>query len=177
MLLFTFPQMAWTLLAAGFCEKIEGSTVKVVLVSLFIFLFAAFYSTGEGPVPFTYSAEVFPLSHREVGMGFSVATNLFWAAILGLTFPSMLYTMGSTAAFGFYAALNVVALLMIFLFMPEPRQMELEELDRIFKVSAMDFARYQIRETIPHIIRRIAHPKCPDIRSDLYKDYPVQSAR
>ena len=169
--------MAWTLLAAGFCEKIEGSTVKVVLVSLFIFLFAAFYSTGEGPVPFTYSAEVFPLSHREVGMGFSVATNLFWAAILGLTFPSMLYTMGSTAAFGFYAALNVVALIMIFLFMPETRQMELEELDRIFKVSAMDFARYQIRETIPHIIRRIAHPKCPDIRSDLYKDYPVQSAR
>jgi hypothetical protein len=28
----------------------------------------AFYSPGEGPVPFTYSAEVFPLTHREVGM-------------------------------------------------------------------------------------------------------------
>lgn len=28
----------------------------------------AFYSPGEGPVPFTYSAEVFPLTHREMGM-------------------------------------------------------------------------------------------------------------
>lgn len=45
---------------------------------------------GEGPVPFTYSAEVFPLSHREVGMGWAVATNLFWAAVLGITLPRML---------------------------------------------------------------------------------------
>ena len=36
-----------------------------------MYVFAAFYSPGEGPVPFTYSAEVFPLSHREVGMGFA----------------------------------------------------------------------------------------------------------
>ena len=35
------------------------------------------YSPGEGPVPFAYSAEVFPLSHREVGMGWAVATCLF----------------------------------------------------------------------------------------------------
>ena len=162
--------MAWTLLAAGFCEKIDGSTTKVVLVAMFVFLFAAFYSTGEGPVPFTYSAEVFPLSHREVGMGFSVATNFFWAAVLGLTFPSMLHAMGPTGTFGFYAALNVLALIMIFLFMPETSQRELEELNDIFEKPAMDFARYQVRETIPHIIRRIAHPRCPDVRSNLYKD-------
>ncbi len=29
-------------------------------VAFFVFLFAAFYSPGEGPVPFTYSAEVSP---------------------------------------------------------------------------------------------------------------------
>ena len=65
LLLFTFPQMAWTLLAAGMCFYIpEGNTAHLALIALFIFLFAAFYSPGEGPVPFTYSAEVFPLSHR-----------------------------------------------------------------------------------------------------------------
>ncbi len=56
--------MAWTLLAAGFCSLIQAQTAHVVLVGFFVFLFAAFYSVGEGPVPFTYSAEVFPLSHR-----------------------------------------------------------------------------------------------------------------
>lgn len=65
LLLFTFPQMAWTLLAAGFCFWIpKDSGAHLPLVAFFVFLFAAFYSPGEGPVPFTYSAEVFPLSHR-----------------------------------------------------------------------------------------------------------------
>jgi len=104
LLLFTFPQMAWTLLAAGFCFYIpQSSTAHAALIALFIFLFAAFYSPGEGPVPFTYSAEVFPLSHREVGMAFAVATNLFWAAVLSLTFPRLLAAFGPTGAFGFYA--------------------------------------------------------------------------
>lgn len=65
LLLFTFPQMAWSLLAAGFCFWIpESSSAHLPLIAMFIFIFAAFYSPGEGPVPFTYSAEVFPLSHR-----------------------------------------------------------------------------------------------------------------
>ncbi|KAJ8121800.1 hypothetical protein O1611_g10009 [Lasiodiplodia mahajangana] len=66
LLLFTFPQMTWTLLAAGLSTLIPmGNPARLGLVALFVFLFAAFYSPGEGPVPFTYSAEVFPLSHRD----------------------------------------------------------------------------------------------------------------
>jgi hypothetical protein len=64
--------MAWTLLAAGLCFLIPDGKAKLGLVAFFVFLFAAFYSPGEGPVPFTYSAEVFPLAQREIGMGFSV---------------------------------------------------------------------------------------------------------
>ena len=58
LLLSTFPQMAWTLLAAGLCYLIpEGSKAHIGLVALFVYLFGAWYSPGEGPVPFTYSAE------------------------------------------------------------------------------------------------------------------------
>ncbi len=68
LLLFTFPQMTWTLLAAGFSFYIPadagGGQTQLGVVAFFVFLFGAFYSPGEGPVPFTYSAEVFPLSHR-----------------------------------------------------------------------------------------------------------------
>ena len=61
LLLFTSPQMAWTLLAAGFCFYIPSSSSAYVgLIALFIFLFGAFYSPGKGPMPLTYSAEVFP---------------------------------------------------------------------------------------------------------------------
>lgn len=42
LLLFTFPQMAWTLLAAGMCYFIpSSSSAHLGLVALFIFLFAA----------------------------------------------------------------------------------------------------------------------------------------
>jgi hypothetical protein len=54
-------------------------------------------------VPFTYSAEVFPLSHREVGMSWAVATCLFWAAVLSVTLPFMLQTFGNFGTFAFYA--------------------------------------------------------------------------
>lgn len=65
LLLFTFPQMAWTLLAAGFCFYIpQSNKAHIGLVATFVYIFTAFYSAGEGPVPFAYSAEVFPLSHR-----------------------------------------------------------------------------------------------------------------
>jgi MFS family permease len=51
LLIFTFPQMAWTLLAAGFCFWIpEESKAHLGMIALFVFLFGAFYSPGEGPV-------------------------------------------------------------------------------------------------------------------------------
>lgn len=150
LLLFTFPQMAWTLLAAGLCFLIPGNgPARLGAISLFIYLFAAFYSPGEGPVPFTYSAEVFPLSHREVGMGWAVATCLFWAAVLSISFPAILGAFTPTGAFGFYAGLNIVAFVMIFLFVPETKQRTLEELDYIFAVPGSQFIRYQTTKALP----------------------------
>lgn len=150
LLLFTFPNMAWSLLVAGFCFYIpQDSTAHIGCIALFIYIFACFYSPGEGPVPFTYSAEVFPLSHREVGMGWAVATCLFWAAVLSISFPSILSTMGDVGAFGFYAGLNVAAFVMIFFFVPETKQRTLEELDYIFAVPSRKFMSYQVNKALP----------------------------
>ncbi|KAL2144384.1 hypothetical protein VTI28DRAFT_9208 [Corynascus sepedonium] len=155
LLLFTFPNMAWTLLAAGLFTLLpEKSTERAATVALFVYLFAMFYSPGEGPVPFTYSAEVFPLSHREIGMGFAVATCLFWAAVLGMTFPFLLDRAGVVGAFGVYAGFNVVALIMIFFVVPETKQRTLEELDYVFAVPTRKFAKYQVTEALPWFIKR-----------------------
>ncbi|KAL3422883.1 hypothetical protein PVAG01_04630 [Phlyctema vagabunda] len=155
LLLFTFPNMAWTLLAAGLAYLIpEDNKAHLGLVAFFVFLFGAFYSPGEGPVPFTYSAEVFPLSHREVGMSWAVAVCLFFAAVLSITFPSMLRGLGVTGSFGLYAGLNVIALVMIFLFVPETKQRTLEELDYIFAVPTSTHARYQTSQALPWFVKR-----------------------
>jgi len=176
LLLFTFPNMCWTLLAAGMCFWVpKSSSAHLGLIALFIYLFDAFYSPGEGPVPFTYSAEVFPLSHREVGMSWAVATNNFWASVLSLTFPRMLQAMTPQGAFGFYAALNIVAFVMIFLWLPETKQRTLEELDYVFAVPTRTHMNYQLNQVLPYwfkttVLRRkgLTAPQLYKFDSDEY---------
>lgn len=168
LLLFTFPNMAWSLLVAGMCYFIpKSSKAHLGLVALFTYIFDAFYSPGEGPVPFTYSAEVFPLSHREIGMSWAVATNNFWATVVSLTFPRQLRAFSTSGAFGFYAGMNLVAFVMIFLWLPETKQRSLEELDYVFGVSTKRHMNYQLYEVLPwwfrrYILRRPGQP-CPEL--------------
>ncbi|KAK2778110.1 hypothetical protein FQN53_001877 [Emmonsiellopsis sp. PD_33] len=168
LLIFTFPQMFWTLLAAGMCFYIpKENDAHIGLIAFFVYLFCAFYSPGEGPVPFTYSAEVFPLSHREIGMAWAVATNNFWAAVLALTFKRLLRAFKPQGAVGFYAGLNIVALILIFLFVPETKQRTLEELDYVFAVPTRTHASYQLFTVLPWWIRRYIlfrkNAVCPEL--------------
>ena len=64
-------------------------------------------------------------------MSWAVATNNFWAAILSLTLFRILAVFGSVGTFGFYAGLNALAFIMIFLWLPETKQRSLEELDYV----------------------------------------------
>jgi hypothetical protein len=102
LLLATFPNMAWTLFVAGGCLYITSETTRLALVALFVYLFTIAYSIGEGPVPFMYSAEVFPLVQREQGMAFATSWCFLWAAVLGLTFPRMLRAFTPAGSFFFY---------------------------------------------------------------------------
>jgi len=75
LLLFTFPFLCITLLWTGFSFWIKNNKAKVGMVTTGMYLFECFYRPGEGPVPFTYSAEAFPVIHRDVGMSFATATT------------------------------------------------------------------------------------------------------
>ena len=82
-------------------------------------------------------------------MGWAVATCLFWAAVLSISFPLILHAFSPTGAFGFYAGLNVVAFVMIFLWLPETKQRTLEELDYIFGVPTRKFINYNTKVALP----------------------------
>lgn len=150
LLLTTFPNMSWTLLAAGMSFYVpESSTAHLGLIAFFIYLYAAFYGPGEGPCAFAYSSEVFPLSHREIGMSWAVATNGFWASVIALIFPPMLQGLGPQGTFGLFAGLNILCFVLIFLFVPETKQRSLEELDVVFSVSTRRHASYQLYDMLP----------------------------
>jgi MFS family permease len=75
LLLFTFPFLCGCLLWTGFSFWFTNNKTKVGMVTTGMYLFEIFYSPGEGPVPFTYSAEAFPIHVRDVGMSWATATT------------------------------------------------------------------------------------------------------
>ncbi len=155
LLLSTFPFMILSLLGAALSFLIPStSNFYIPSITLFLTLFVIAYTLGEGPVAFVYSSEVFPLSHREIGMSWAVATNNFWAAALGLTFPAMLQDLGATGSFVTYAGLCALAGIWIFAFVPETKMRSLEELDRVFGISTRVHAKYQVVEVLPWWVRR-----------------------
>ncbi|CAK7213467.1 hypothetical protein SBRCBS47491_001809 [Sporothrix bragantina] len=155
LLLLTFPNMAWCLLAAGLTFLMPTDhSARVPLIAFFIYLFTALYGPGIGPMPSIYFSESFPLSHREIGGAITICINNSVGSALSLTFPSLLARIGPTAAFGFYAGLNVIAFLVIFVLIPETKQRTLEELDYIFGVPTRRHAAYQLRVYLPWFIKR-----------------------
>lgn len=185
--------MAWCLVVAGCLFLLPHDVdARVPLIALFIYLFTAFYSPGEkclrllgtsylltdcsgiGPVPAVYTAECFPLSHREIGVAFCVCVNNIIASILSLTFPPLLDGLSPTGAFGFYAGLNMLAFVLLFFIVPETRysristvrlknrsliprnsrQRTLEELDYVFGVPTRRHASYQVGTWLPWVFRR-----------------------
>ncbi|KAG1733805.1 hypothetical protein EDB19DRAFT_1854852 [Suillus lakei] len=167
LLLFTFPCMAICLLITGFSFWSTSETGRVAGVSIGIYLFAIFYSPGEGPVPFTYSAEAFPLYIRDLGMSFATATTWFWNFVLSITWPSLILAFKPQGAFGWYAAWCCILWVLILLFVRETKGKTLEELDQVFAVPLGTHAAYGLRQ-IPYGIKKFVLFQNP-VAEELYQ--------
>jgi len=155
LLLTTFPLMSLCLLFTGFSFWIpeDNKSARVGCIALGIYLFGIVYSPGEGPVPFTYSAEAYPLYVRDLGMSLATATTWFFNFVLSITWPSLLTAFKPQGAFSWYAAWNLIGWVLVLLFMPETKGKTLEELDQVFSVPTHIHAAYGLRQ-IPYFIGR-----------------------
>ena len=147
LLLTTYPLMCICLLFTGLCFLIpdttpQSSDARIATVATGIYLFMICYSPGEGPVPFTYSAEAFPLYIREYGMAFATATCWGFNFILSLTWPALEKAFSPTGAFGWYAAWNFIAWVFAYFALPETKELSLEELDIVFSKPTREHSAY-----------------------------------
>ncbi|KAI3327899.1 hypothetical protein HD806DRAFT_339226 [Xylariaceae sp. AK1471] len=166
LLLTTFPLMAIFLFYTGFSFYIPDQTARIANVALGIYLFGIVYSPGEGPVPFTYSAEAYPLYIRPFGMSLATATTWFFNAVVSITWPALVQAWTNAGAFSWYAAWNVVGWALVLLFLPETKEKTLEELDAVFDVPLRSIMRYGIAQAAyfwgHYILRRdMQPPKVP----------------
>ncbi|KAM0751462.1 hexose transport-related protein, partial [Meredithblackwellia eburnea MCA 4105] len=163
LLLVSFPLMSIFLFLTGFSFWIPEGTGRIAVVALGIYLHCMAYSPGEGPVPFTYSAEAFPLYIRELGMSYATAVCWGFNFIVALTFPRLLGAFKPQGAFSWYAVWCIIGTILVLLFVPETKALSLEELDQVFSVPTNRHAWYHIRQ-IPYnfgkyILRRDMGPQ------------------
>jgi len=149
LLLTTFPLMSLCLFFTGFSFWIPStSKAQIACVALGLYLFGIVYSPGEGPVPFTYSAEAYPLYIRGLGMSLATATTWFFNFILSVTWPSLLRAYKPQGAFAWYGVWNWIGFLGTLFFVPETKGKTLEELDQVFGVRSRDHAAYGGRQFV-----------------------------
>ena len=156
LLLTTFPLMSLALIFAGssfYIPEETKKTARTACIALGIYLFAMFYSPGEGPVPFTYSAEAYPLYIRPLGMSLATATTWFFNFVLSITWPSLQSAFSTSGAFYYYAAWNIVGFFLVLFFLPETKGKTLEELDQVFGMPTHKHAAYGARQIL-YFIRR-----------------------
>lgn len=127
-------------------EQIEESKARVACVMTGLYLFMAVYSPGEGPVPFTYSAEAFPLHIRDIGMSSATAITWGFNFIISFSWPMIEEAFSPTGGFLFYAGWNLFGWVFAYFLLPETKGLTLEELDSVFSMTNREHSGYYTKK-------------------------------
>ncbi|TDZ14582.1 Quinate permease [Colletotrichum orbiculare MAFF 240422] len=144
-LLWTGIFQGLALLYVGFYIRFDppvvGESVSapgyVALVAIYIF--AAVYQFGWGPVVWTYSSEIPPARLRALMMGMATASQWLFNFVVAKATPSMFATLG-TNGFGTYFVYGSFCLVMVvfaWFFVPETSGIALEEMDALFEQDSL----------------------------------------
>ncbi len=151
LLLCTFPFLALFQLftSIGSLSRFQDhSATQTGLILTGMYMFSVFYSPGEGPVPFVYSAESMPLYVRDIGMSMATATLWFFNFLLAVTFPNFQVAFTDSGAFGWYAAWCVVGWFMILFLVYETKDLTLEQLDARFSIPTKTHAVWAMNDAV-----------------------------
>lgn len=102
------------------------STIALIGANAFVMFFGATW----GPLVWVLLGEIFP--NRIRASALAVAAAAQWAAnwLVSTTFPT-LSNIGLTFAYGLYAAFALLSLVFVFLWVPETKDRELEDMDSL----------------------------------------------
>jgi MFS family permease len=113
-----------------------GTMVHAALSTISVIVYFCFFVMGFGPIPNILCAEIFPTSVR--GICIAICALTFWIGdiIVTYTLPVMLNAIGLAGVFGIYAVVCIVALVFVYMKVPETKGMPLEVITEFFSVGA-----------------------------------------
>jgi len=127
-----FVVMGLSLLAVGviFHSGIEGNISLGYAAAGALLLFIVGFAMSAGPIIWVICSEIYPLSGRDFGITCSTGTNWITNAIVGMTFLTMVQSIGAGNTFLLYGAMNVLFIVFFILFVPETKGVSLEQIER-----------------------------------------------
>ncbi|XP_049673089.1 solute carrier family 2, facilitated glucose transporter member 10 [Accipiter gentilis] len=102
----------------------------ITLLSMMAFVSA--FSVGFGPMTWLVLSEIYPAGIR--GRAFAFCNSFNWAAnlLISLSFLDLIDAIGFSWMFLLYGLMGVMAVIFIYLFVPETKGQSLEEIDQQF---------------------------------------------
>ncbi|KAI7307355.1 quinate permease [Hortaea werneckii] len=112
-------------------ENTDGVSQASIAMVAMIYLYVIGYSASWGPTPWVFVSEIFPTRLRGYGVGMAAATQWLFNFIITKITPEAVNNIGwkTFIMFGVFCFSNGVY---VFLFIPETKQMTLEEIDMLF---------------------------------------------
>jgi sugar porter (SP) family MFS transporter len=100
-----------------------------------IVLFIASHAFGQGAVIWVFISEIFPNRVRARGQALGSFTHWIMAAVISWTFPLIADKLGAAYVFSFYAAMMVLQLGWVLMYMPETKGVPLEDIQKKFGIE------------------------------------------
>ncbi|CAI6093258.1 unnamed protein product [Clonostachys chloroleuca] len=111
-------------------KGVKSESVGIAIVFL-LFLFAFFYKPSWGATTWVYTAEIFSANVRAQAVGMCSQTQNVANAVFQQFLPTFLAKEGLKCLF-FFMAINIVLATYVYFFIPETKQIPLEEIDTLF---------------------------------------------
>jgi len=137
LLLFSLAGMTVSLLAMGVSFYMNGS-VEPVMAMLALCAYLSFYGIGLGPVSRLIPVEIFPTCIRAKALCVAVVISRGTAAVLSLTLLSLKDAVSWPEVFFGLSGLCLVTGVILFCYLPETKNMSLEEFPLLFSEITHD---------------------------------------
>ncbi|KAF5383220.1 hypothetical protein D9615_004781 [Tricholomella constricta] len=96
-----------------------------------LYIYVCFYSMGWGPLPWVYVSDIFPTRTRHYGLALASSSQWLWNFVVSKVTPDMISDLGYKI-FIMFATVNIGAMGLFSLLVPETKGRSLEEMDVIF---------------------------------------------
>ncbi len=118
---------------SSYLNESDASAVSGYFPVIAVSLIAVTYHVGLGPIPWSYTAELFPIDVRAFMSGFTQCVGSLYIFLVVKTYPEMSRAMTPAGVYWFYAGVSgVLTSSFALLLMPETKGKQFEEIAEDF---------------------------------------------